>query len=103
MKIFIEKYYRRRGEEVTFSIKIREDAPIQENGVDCGVFVCQNADKIARKVYVNTRQDEMAEARKRMMVELYCRKMLPPGKARPEDLALIPIGDTQVVSIGTET
>ena len=106
MKRFIEEYYKRRGEEVTFSIKIREDAPIQENGVDCGVFVCQNADKIARKVYVNTRQDEMAEARKRMMVELYYRKMLPPGKARPEDLAelmLIPIGDAQVVSTGTET
>ena len=89
MKRFIEHYYRKRGEEQTFKINIRDDAPIQENGVDCGVFVCQNAEKIARGVYVNTRQDEMADARKRMMIELYYRKIMKPGSIGPESLAKV--------------
>ena len=89
MKRFIEHYYRKRGEEQTFKINIRDDAPIQDNGVDCGVFVCQNAEKIARGVYVNTRQDEMADARKRMMIELYYRKIMKPGSIGPESLAKV--------------
>ena len=34
MKRYIEEYYRRKGEKVVFTIKVRNDAPIQENGVD---------------------------------------------------------------------
>ena len=44
MKKSIEEYYNSRGEKQTFKVKICEDAPIQENGVDCGIFVCQNAE-----------------------------------------------------------
>ena len=89
MKRYIEEYYRRKGEKVVFTIKVRNDAPIQENGVDCGVFVCQNAERIARRVYVNTRQDEMAGARKRMMVELYHRMIMNPDEARPQHLSYL--------------
>ena len=83
MKRYIEEYYRQRGERQVFRIIVREDAPIQGNGVDCGVFLCQNAEKIARKAYVNTKQDEMAGARKRMMIELYHRRLMNPDEARP--------------------
>ena len=51
--------------------------------------MCQNAEKIARGVYVNTRQDEMADARKRMMIELYYRKIMKPGSIGPESLAKV--------------
>ena len=87
MKRYIEEYYKRRGENQVFKIKVRDDAPIQENGVDCGVFVCRNAEKIARKVHVNTRQDEMADARKQMMIELYHRKLIESKDAKPEGLS----------------
>ena len=97
MKRYIEEYYRSRGERQIFQVKIKDDAPIQTNGVDCGVFVCQNAEKIARGVYVNTRQEEMPEARKRMMSELYHRKIMTPGTARPQSLAEVIKTDTRKV------
>ena len=37
MKRYIEEYYRQRGERQVFRIIVREDAPIQENGVDWGI------------------------------------------------------------------
>ena len=77
----MERYCEEKGKEVTFSTKIREDAPTQGNNVDCGVFVCQNAEKIAREVYVNTRQEEMDEARLTMMLEIYKGKLSAIGKA----------------------
>ena len=55
----MEKYCREIGKESTFTIKIKGDAPLQRNTVDCGVFRCQNAEKIARQAYVNTRQEDM--------------------------------------------
>ena len=87
MKMFIEEYYKRAGDAKVFRIRIRDDAPIQENGVDCGIFVCQNAERIARRAFVNTRQDEMAGARKRMMIELYQRKLMNQDEARPNLLS----------------
>ena len=43
----------------------------KKDGVDCGVFVCQNAEKIARQVHVNTRQEDMKKARLAMMIEIF--------------------------------
>ena len=99
MKKFIEKYYNSRGEKQTFRIKICEDAPIQGNGVDCGIFVCQNAEKLARRAYVNTKQAEMAEARRRMMVELYYRKILSPGSVGPDSLATLIETDSRITAM----
>jgi sentrin-specific protease 8 len=45
------------------------DAPQQDNGRDCGVFVCLNADKILAGVPVDTKPKEAADARQ-FMVEL---------------------------------
>ena len=55
MKAYMERYYRERGEEVIFKTRIREDAPVQENGVDCGVFVCHFAERTARNSILNFR------------------------------------------------
>jgi len=75
IKRYMEEYCREMGKERTFDIKIREDAPLQRNTVDCGVFVCQNAEKIARQVYVNTRQEDLKEARLTMMLEIFKGKL----------------------------
>ena len=70
MKAFMESYYRNKGEEVIFRIKIRQDAPLQENSVDCGVFVCQFAERIARRSPLNFRQADLKNAREHMTEEL---------------------------------
>ena len=70
MKSFIERYYRERGEEAVFEIRIRQDAPVQENGVDCGVFVCQYAERMARSSPLNFTQADLRGAREKMTEEL---------------------------------
>ena len=74
IKKYMEKYYENRGEKVSFKIKRKVDAPCQENGYDCGVFVCQYAEKIARRSPLNFSQKDLnhplARARDRMIQEL---------------------------------
>merc|ERR1712142_650445 len=50
IKKFMEEYYKDRGETVIFRIRRRIDAPLQENGYDCGVFLCQNAERITQEL-----------------------------------------------------
>merc|ERR1739838_1007219 len=72
VKEFMEKHYKDRGETVTFRMKRRQDAPLQENGYDCGVFLCQYAERIARRSTLNFSQKDLylADARERMTQEL---------------------------------
>merc|ERR1739840_7953 len=72
VKKFMEKHYKDRGETVTFKIKRRKDAPLQENGYDCGVFLCQYAERIARRSTLNFSQKDLylADTRERMTQEL---------------------------------
>ena len=79
-KDYMEKHYRDKGENVTFKIKIREDAPLQENGYDCGVFICQYAERVARRSSLNFSQRDLylACAREKMTRELL------EGRINPE-------------------
>ena len=67
---YMEAYFRKLGEEVRFKIRIRKDAPTQQNGVDCGVFLCQYAERMSRRGAFNFKQGDMPMARKRMTEEL---------------------------------
>ena len=59
MKRFVESYYRKRGEkEANFRIKIRQDTPVQTNGVDCGVFALRCAERIAAGSILNFSQQD---------------------------------------------
>ena len=71
MKRFIEQYWRKMEKTIKLRVKVIENAPLQNNGYDCGVFVCQNAEKIARGALVNTRQADMPNARKTMMKGIF--------------------------------
>ena len=71
VKRFMESLWCSMQKEIKLKIKIIENAPQQGNGYDCGVFVCQNAEKIARGALVNTKQEDMPNARKRMMKEIF--------------------------------
>ena len=79
IKQFMEKHYKDRGETVTFRIKRRKDAPLQENGYDCGVFLCQYAERIARRSSLNFSQKDLdlACARERMTQELLEGRIIP--------------------------
>merc|ERR1712228_1002701 len=66
-----EEYYRRKGEEAVFKMKVREDIPLQRNGVDCGVFVCQYAERIARRASMSFGQADMPATRCKMMEEIF--------------------------------
>ena len=85
MRKFFEKMSNKASVSKQFKVKIMDQAPVQRNGVDCGVFVCQNAEKIARGVTVNTKQEEMKEARRQMMLELVVGKIIP-HKGQAEQL-----------------
>ena len=71
IKKFIEHLWRMKGKSIKLKVKIMENAPLQGNGYDCGVFVCQNSEKIARGVFVSTKQADMPNARRRMMKEIF--------------------------------
>ena len=70
MKRFMEKYYEERGERRVFKVRIRWDVPEQLNSVDCGVFVCQYAERFARKASFNFQQSDMAAMRWKMTWEI---------------------------------
>ena len=71
IKKFLEHYWRTKGKVIKLKVKIIESAPLQGNGYDCGVFVCQNAEQLARRAFVCTRQEDMPNARKTMMKEIF--------------------------------
>ena len=75
----MERHHSTNGEEVKYKIRIRKDAPLQENGVDCGVFVCQFAERMTRKTGLNFKQADITLARERMAEELL------EGKLKHED------------------
>ena len=72
VKKYMEMHYEDRGEKVSFRIKRRVDAPLQENGYDCGVFLCQYAERVAKRCPLNFSQNDLdlACARERMTQEL---------------------------------
>lgn len=52
--------------------------PLQNNGIDCGVFVCQYAECFSRDVWPTFSPKDMPVFRRRMVVELATGKLLPP-------------------------
>ena len=87
MKNFIEWYYKDKGEDVPFRVKIREDAPVQGNGVDCGVFVCQYAERIARKSQLDFNQKDLylSGAREMMTKELFEKRIIPEWRLKKQE------------------
>ena len=73
---YMEKLHERKGEEVRYKVRIRKDCPLQENGVDCGVFTCLYAERIVRKAGMNFKQADIAQARERMLEELLQGRLL---------------------------
>ena len=71
LKKFFDLYFERKGKEGQFQKETVDNAPEQHNLYDCGPFMCQNAEKAARGVFVNSKQSEMARVRRQMMIEIF--------------------------------
>ena len=71
MKKFVEQYWKHKGKNIKLKVIIVDTAPVQRNGYDCGVFVCQNAEKISRDAIVSTRQEDMPKARETMVKDIF--------------------------------
>ena len=71
MKRFVEQYWQHKGKKIQLKVKIVDNAPLQMNGYDCGVFVCQNAEKLSRDAIVSTRQQDMPNARIEMIKDIF--------------------------------
>ena len=71
MKRFLTKVWENKGKELKVQIKVDEKAPLQSNSYDCGVFICENAERITRKEMAKPKQEDMQKARKRIMKEIF--------------------------------
>ena len=61
----------------------RHDIPQQENGFDCGVFVCQFAERLSRRAPFDFTQADMPAIRVRMIEEIVAGRLTPPSPRRP--------------------
>ena len=80
IKRFIESYYKKKGEDVVFMIKIRQDTPVQTNGVDCGVFALKCAERIAAGCTLNFSQQDAKDLRLSMRREILEGKLDAEGR-----------------------
>ena len=82
MKRYMEEYCNKKDQATAFKIKIRQDVPMQTNGVDCGVFVCLYAERIARNAPMNFAQRNIETCRVKMTHDLFLGKILKecPGQ-----------------------
>ena len=61
-----------------FAKEIVADCPQQDNGSDCGVFVCKVAEFISRETSLTFSQEDMAYYRKRMIWEIANNQLISP-------------------------
>ena len=67
---FFNRYFAEKNKDAGFKVDIRKDAPVQGNGHDCGIFVCLEAEEIARVGYVR-KQFDTSNARRKIMINIF--------------------------------
>ena len=77
MEKFLVKYFSLKGKEISITKKIEENASLQKNGYDCGVFLCQNAEILSREEIARPKQEDMPNIRKKMIRELIQGSLVP--------------------------
>ncbi|XP_064458246.1 sentrin-specific protease 1-like [Ornithodoros turicata] len=59
-----------------WTMVVMRDIPLQKNGSDCGMFVCQYAECISRGASINFSQQDMPYLRRRMVYEILHKSLL---------------------------
>jgi sentrin-specific protease 1 len=90
-----EEHQRRYNETVPgkFEIKQVEGIPKQNNGYDCGVFVCQYAEHISRGAAFTFSQEDMPRFRIQMAYEITTRRLLTTPQKTFYRPAVEPVSD----------
>ena len=76
-----------------FKIRLVPDVPQQTNGYDCGVFLCQYAESISRRMHPSFTQDDMPSLCRNMVWEIMKGRLLNYRLARPRESRKINIRD----------
>ena len=58
-------------------LSIEKDIPKQTNGYDCGIFVCEYAEKLSRKENFNFTQKDTDFIRERIKTEIMLGTLIP--------------------------
>eukprot|EP00092_Neocalanus_flemingeri_P000118 GFUD01000121.1.p1 GENE.GFUD01000121.1~~GFUD01000121.1.p1 ORF type:complete len:1007 (-),score=214.05 GFUD01000121.1:186-3206(-) len=76
-----EEHLNKKGTELDlrhFAKEVVPDCPQQQNGSDCGIFVCKVAEYLSRETVLSFDQEDMAYFRKRMIWEMIKVQLLSP-------------------------
>ena len=86
---------RLQGEEDArlFKLRLVPDAPQQTNGYDCGVFLCQYAESISRRMHPSFTQNGMPSLCRNMVWEIMKGRLLNYQLARQRESRHINIRD----------
>ena len=76
-----------------FKIRLVPDVPQQTNQYDCGVFLCQYAESISRRMHPSFPQNDMPSLRRNMVWEIMKGRLLNYRLARPRESRKINIRD----------
>ena len=69
-RMFFNRYFEEKHKQAGFKVDVKKDAPVQRNGHDCGIFVCLEAEEIARVGYVR-KQFDTSNARRKIMINIF--------------------------------
>ena len=67
---FFNRYFEEKHKDAGFKVDVRKDAPVQRNGHDCGIFVCLEAEEIARVGYVR-KQFDTSHVRRKIIMNIF--------------------------------
>ena len=68
-RTFFNRYFEEKHKQAGFKVDVKKDAPVQRNGHDCGIFVCLEAEEIARVGYVR-KQYDTSNVRMKIMINI---------------------------------
>lgn len=67
---FLQLLYNNRIEAERWTVLISQEIPLQTNGVDCGIFVCQMAERLSRNAPIDFTENDIPRFREPMALEL---------------------------------
>ena len=100
---YLEHEYMEKGcpyplDTSTFTLQHVKDIPKQQNGSDCGVFICQYSEFLSRNATFNFTYKDMKYFRKRMIYEIVHGSILAPGEVMPQEVLPQDIVPQEVMS-----
>ena len=87
-----QEYMEKKGHPLdtsTFTLEHMKDIPKQQNGSDCGVFICQYSEFLSRNATFNFTYKDMKYFRKRMIYEITQESIIAPREVLSQEVLLL--------------